>query len=164
MMVITNYINDDMEEFNLCLKDLLNHQLVQSMENYSHHAQVSCLEHSLTVAYYSFLWSKKFGLNYRQAARGALLHDFFLYDWHYTKLEQGLHGFEHPHIALKNAKKHFQLTQREQDMIVKHMWPLTLKLPKYRESWIVTIADKYCSLMETINPTHKPVKLNFNEE
>ena len=36
------------------------------------------------------------------------------------------------------------------DIIVKHMWPLTVTLPKYRESYIVTLADKYCATSEML--------------
>lgn len=37
----------------------------------------------------------------------------------------------------------------------KHMWPLTISaVPMCREAWIVTMADKWCSLMETFH-VHK---------
>ncbi len=42
------------------------------------------------------------------------------------------------------------MTARERDIIKKHMWPLTVVPPMCREAWIVTTADKYCSLMETL--------------
>ena len=69
-----------------------------------------------------------------------------------------LHGFTHPGTALKNAKKDFRLTPREQDIIKKHMWPLTVIPPMCREAWIVTAADKYCSLMETLHLHGKKTK------
>ena len=44
---------------------------------------------------------------------------------------------------------------REKDIIKKHMWPLTISaVPMCREAWIVTMADKWCSLMETFH-VHK---------
>ncbi|MDE7205798.1 MAG: phosphohydrolase, partial [Lachnospiraceae bacterium] len=61
-----------------------------------------------------------------------------------------LHGFFHPGRALRNAKKEYRLTKRQADIIKKHMWPLTVVPPMCREAWIVTTADKYCSLMETL--------------
>ena len=54
----------------------------------------------------------------------------------------------HPKIALKNAKEHFDIDKREEDMIVKHMWPLTIKLPKYAESYVIVAIDKYAAMME----------------
>ena len=53
-------------------------------------------------------------------------------------------------IALKKAQKEYDLTDREKDIIKKHMWPLTVVPPLCREAWIVTTADKYCSLLETL--------------
>ena len=54
----------------------------------------------------------------------------------------------HPEIALKNAKEHFEIGKREEDMIVKHMWPLTIKFPKYAESYVIVIIDKYTAALE----------------
>jgi uncharacterized protein len=66
-----------------------------------------------------------------------------------------LHGFYHPGRALHNAQKEYHLTPREKDIIKKHMWPLTISaVPMCREAWIVTMADKWCSLMETFH-VHK---------
>ena len=39
---------------------------------------------------------------------------------------------------------------RERDVIAKHMFPLTLRPPRFRESWIVCLADKWCPLEETL--------------
>ena len=39
----------------------------------------------------------------------------------------------------------------EKDIILKHMWPVTIKLPKYKESYIVSSVDKYCALAESLN-------------
>ncbi|MFY9177797.1 MAG: hypothetical protein WBI74_09250 [Caldicoprobacterales bacterium] len=137
-------------EYKECISDLISHDLVISMRNYRHHGDVNCLEHSLYVSYTSFRICKKLGLDYRSAARGGLLHDFYLYDWHIGKPYKGLHGFIHPDIALQNAVKYFSLNNIEKDIIKKHMWPLTLKLPKYNETFVVLMVDKYCAIMELI--------------
>lgn len=136
------------EEYMECIYELLQHEVVKSMKNFIQHGDINCLEHSLYVSYCSYLICKRLGLDFRSAARGGLLHDFFLYDWHTGKPYRGLHGFIHPHIALQNANKYFSLTDREKDIIQKHMWPLTLDLPRYKESFVVLLADKYCASME----------------
>jgi len=138
-----------------CISDLIKHDSVRSMKNYIQHGHTNCLEHSLYVSYTSFIICKRLGLDYRSAARGALLHDFFLYDWHEKGNSEGLHGFSHPRVALRNAKRHFIVSQLEQDIIMKHMWPLTLSPPSKRESWVVTFSDKYCTIMETIKLENK---------
>ena len=145
------------KKFEMCINDLSENIEVNSMEQFIHHGNTSCFEHSKSVAYISDLVCKKLGLDYNSAARGGLLHDFYLYDWHIKSSHVGLHGFNHPHIASKNAQKYFSLNKIEIDIIEKHMWPLTFKLPKYKESFVVLLVDKYCSFFEIIqfrNKTH----------
>ena len=81
---------------------------------------------------------------------GALLHDYFLYDWHKERKGKHIHGFTHPAEALKNASEDFELNAVEADIIRKHMFPLNLKPPKYKESALVCLADKLSALEETI--------------
>lgn len=138
------------EEYKKCISDLMQNEIVWSMGSFVQHSNITCLEHCIYVSYISYFVCRHLGLDYCSAARGGLLHDFFLYDWHITKTENGLHGFTHPYTALRNANKSFDLTDLEKDIIVKHMWPLTIKLPKYKESFIVSFVDKYCAFMEII--------------
>jgi uncharacterized protein len=120
------------------------------------HGDMTVNSHCINVAKYSLAISDKLakmGISCKrnELVRGALLHDYFLYDWH-KHPDVGitnLHGFRHPQRALENAEKEYNLTPRERDIIVKHMWPLTVLPPTCREAWIVTTADKWCSLLET---------------
>ena len=85
----------------------------------------------------------------------GLIHDLFLYDWRNSskllKLD-GMHAFVHPKIALKNASQLFDLTDKEKDIIVKHMWPVTfLSFPRYPESFIITLVDKYSTIQESLS-------------
>lgn len=136
-------------EFEKCIRDLLQNESVQKMKQFRHHRNTNCFDHSLSVSYYSFLLCKYLGYDYISAARGGLLHDLFLYDWrtHQTGRLWKKHAFIHPYIALENAKI-FNLNKIEKDIIEKHMWPLTLKPPRYVESIIVCIVDKYSALLE----------------
>lgn len=118
------------------------------------HGNISVRQHTIRVAQCSVQICNRLKLpcDRRAMIRGALLHDFFLYDWHdkeHVKISH-LHGIYHPGIALQNAEAEFELSDIERDIIKKHMWPLTIVPPVCREAWVVTIADKYCSLMETI--------------
>ncbi|ATW26439.1 HD family phosphohydrolase [Candidatus Formimonas warabiya] len=137
-------------EYHKCISDLIENDIVWAMSGFKHHGNITCLEHSVHVSYKSFLMCKSLGLDYRSAARGGLLHDLFLYDWHRTKPAQGWHGLVHPLIALENANKNFSLNKIEKDIIIKHMWPLTMNLPRYKESFIVLLVDKYCALVESM--------------
>ena len=83
--------------------------------------------------------------------RGALLHDYFLYDWH-DKDHPKRHGWKHASIALENAADDFSINPVEADMIKKHMFPFNLTaVPRYRETVILTVADKVCSFKETFS-------------
>ncbi|AWI03204.1 HD domain-containing protein [Clostridium drakei] len=138
------------KEYGKCVYDVIHHEMIISMKNYIQHGNTNCFEHSIYVSYISYMICKRLGLDFQSAARGGLLHDFFLYDWHMKRPQKGLHGFIHPNIALQNATKYFKLNDNEKDIIQKHMWPLTITLPRYKESFVVLCADKYCTLMETL--------------
>lgn len=144
-------INDKIEFFKI-INDITSNGTVQKMKNYRQHCNTSCYEHCLHVAYYSYCISKKLGLDYVSTARAAMLHDLFLYNWRkkYRDVElPGLHAFVHPKIALKNATELFELNKKERDIIVKHMWPVTISFPKYSESYIVSLMDKYSAVRES---------------
>ena len=93
------------------------------------HGVTRCLLHSIAVAYYcdrlaGYLQALRF--RRRQLLRGALLHDYFLYDWHDPDPSHRLHGFHHPCRALGNAPfKISAWTRWEQNIILRHMFPLT---------------------------------------
>ena len=134
-------------------EDILNSANFQRTKEHIQHGNMTVNEHCINVAKTSLMIKKKLHItcNQRDLVRDALLHDYFLYDWHKKDLKNPhkLHGFYHPGRALRNAKKEYVLTKRQEDIIKKHMWPLTVVPPMCREAWIVTAADKYCSLMET---------------
>ncbi|MFZ7119323.1 MAG: HD domain-containing protein [Eubacteriaceae bacterium] len=113
------------------------------MKNIIHHDE-SVFHHSLEVAYLSFVMARKLNLDVVSTVRGALLHDFYLYKFNkrtwkifYTAC---MHIFDHPKIAYDNAQKYFEINKIEKDIILKHMFPFGI--PIYRESWIVSLADK----------------------
>jgi len=135
-------------EFYDCIKELLEIEDVKNLDKYVQHFNTSRLQHSINVSYYTFLACKKLGLDYRSGARGALLHDLYLYDWRQERQPEGYHAKAHPKVALRNAKKNIELNQIEIDAIVKHMWPLTFERPRYKEALLVCMLDKYCALLE----------------
>ena len=153
----------DQEEYRAIIHALFEHPMVQSMEAYIQHSNISCLEHCLFVSYVSFWICKRLGFDYIAAARAGLLHDFFLYDWHMKGERKGLHGFTHPHASLQNALRFFAINEIERDIIIKHMWPLTLSLPRYRETWVVLLVDKYCATLEFFRLNNKETMLRLIE-
>ena len=138
--------------------DILSSEKFQSTRVHVQHGSIPVHRHCIDVAKHALLLSRalRIQVNEKEMIRGALLHDYFLYDWHDKDVRpEGLHGYRHPAAALKNASSDYKLTAREKDIIRSHMWPLTLtKIPHCREAWIVSAADKYCSLLETLKLRH----------
>jgi len=132
-------------------QDILFAPGMQQEKEFMQHGKVSVFEHSVGVALVCLMLAKKTGwkVDTRSLVRGSLLHDYFLYDWHDPHPEVGLHGFTHAGIAMENACRDFDLNEIEKDMIVRHMFPLNLKPPRYRESIILCIADKMAAACET---------------
>lgn len=120
-------------------------------DKFIQHGNTSVKQHVIMVTLLALNLSEKLHIkvNKKDLIRGALLHDYYLYDWHDKKLKD-LHGIYHPRRALKQALKEFELTEHEIDIIMKHMFPLTLRPPRYREAVLVCIADKICAWGETI--------------
>lgn len=129
------------------------------------HGNVTVFEHSVNVAQASLKISKKLHIKIDEESmiKIALLHDYFLYDWH-DKKHPKLHGFRHGTFAAKNADRDFGLTEKEYKAIKSHMFPLTiLRIPTSREAFVLTLADKYCAAKESID-TRKNRKILKRQE
>ena len=85
----------------------------------------------------------------------------YFYDWRRPNALRGYHPLWHALVACDNAKKEFGLNEVEQDAVKKHMWPCIINFPKYKESYIVSFADKFCAVLEFadgINAVKKVIK------
>lgn len=140
-----------------CVKELLESDEVKELDSFSQHLNTSRLQHSINVSYYSYLLCKHLNFDYKSAARAGLLHDLYLYNRHIQKFEES-HTVYHPKEALKNAKKIAELNKIEEDAILKHMWPLCDGAPRYKESVVVTIVDKYCATAEILKQINSSFK------
>lgn len=136
------------------LSDIMSEKHVLDMKNFIQHGSISTYSHCESVAKLSYDINRKLSLHsdLRTLLVGAMLHDFYLYDWHKGGGENtGLHGFRHAERACLNAEKYFFINDDIRHVIYCHMWPLNLKrLPLSREAWIVCIADKCVSIHETL--------------
>ncbi len=144
-------------EFTSIIIDILNNNEYKKLDLYTQHLNTSRLQHCINVAYYTYKMSKSLKLDYISATRGAMLHDFFVYDW------QEVHSFNehknmHPKVSLENAKKYFEINNIMEDCILNHMWPATNTKPKTMEGHIVQIADKYSATVEVSKQSYRFVK------
>lgn len=104
--------------------------------------------HSVKVAYLSYITSKIMGADTKSAIRAGMLHDFFLErDDENIKTSTKM-LVNHPSIAKKNAVNYFGVNEKEQNIIESHMFPFSSVVPRSKEAWIVSICDKMVSAFE----------------
>lgn len=134
-------------------EDVLDSEQMQSLRNFMQHGSVTRYEHSLSVCYLALRIADRFKIQVdrRSMVRGALLHDFYMYDWYDPKNLRPLHGFTHAKEALHTAEAIFELNEIESDVIKKHMFPLNIALPRYKETVIVSLADKVSATLESFH-------------
>jgi len=140
----------DDNEYLSIIDSIIKNEEFDKMNNIKHH-NTTRMDHSLKVSYYSYVIAKSLKLDYKETARGGLLHDFYLntvFEQKKVKDKIKLYTISHPKDAVKNAKNNFDISEKEEDIIRSHMFPVDFKIPKYAESWIVSIVDKGLSFNE----------------
>ena len=145
----------DINEFYNIVDEYINHPKVLEMKEFKHHG-ILRYDHCFRVAYHTYKITKKLHLNYQSATKAAMLHDFF------TNEVEDLNNIQkyrkHSKVAVENAKKYFGLTEMEEDIISKHMFPITFTPPKYLEGWVVDIVDDITSVYEKGYATKKSIR------
>lgn len=157
MNLIPEFCKDDLEYLAI-IEDLLGCDRLVQMNDIVHHYHSTRLRHSFYVSYVSYKIAKNRGWNSQAVARAGLLHDFFLENrQEIADMNEGSHSEVHPKIALKNARQLTELTELEEDIILSHMFMTCMKSPRprFRESWIVSMMDKYCAINEFLTPAHR---------
>ena len=147
-----NEISNNIEYLYL-VKDILENKDFSKLNNSNHHG-ISRLEHSMRVSYFSYKISKFLKLNYVDATRGGLLHDFYFDKENKNFTETVKEAFVHPDKAVIEASNHFVINDKQEDIIKSHMFPYCLykmTVPKYAESWVVSLVDKSVATYEFVN-------------
>ena len=128
-------------EFVDITQDILDNKEFNKLKEITHHG-MNRYDHSFRVALVSYSITKSLRLDYTKTARAALLHDFFLEENVGEKTSTRIKTlFKHPTYAVENSSKYFNLSDLEKDIITTHMFPISFKIPKYLESWIVDLVD-----------------------
>ena len=154
---INQMVSTVVEELNITTRFL-------ETKEYMQHGHISVYEHCIEVAYTSCYLAARFKIDvdYWSMIRGALLHDYFLYDWHIAgDNSHHFHGFTHPKRAFLNALHDVDLNFVECNIILRHMFPLTFVPPMRREAWLVCLADKMGATKETLHFTHTDAAVKY---
>ena len=134
------------QEFESIVNDILINNEFKELDNELHHG-ISRMGHCIRVAKGTYRVTKTFNMNYKSATRAALMHDFYTDKDLETK--NGFTAlFDHPTKAAEIASKYYNLTSLERNIIESHMFPFGYKMPKYKESWIVSLVDKTVAVYE----------------
>ena len=161
MDIITE--NKSIEKYIELTGDLLSDELVKSMADYHHHKEVTTHFHSVFVSYSVLKVCE--ALKHKRTeeiVRAALLHDFYLYEW-YTEKHEEYHIWYHPKESVKNIKKHFgSLSKMQENMILSHMFPTCVELPKSSGAWILTLCDKRCATADYLKTSKRFIPI-YNE-
>lgn len=134
------------KEFEYLIKDIENNNNFKELDNEFHHG-ISRYGHSYRVAKGVYKITKKLGMNYEEATRAALMHDFY-FDYQLEDNTPMKNLVAHQNMAVLNASKHYELSDMQKNMIESHMFPLSKVLPKYKESICLTIVDKAVAIYE----------------
>ena len=150
-----------LKEFIPLVRDILYSEEFCKMKSYRHHIRATLYDHSVKVAYLCFKHHKRFGtkMDVEELVRGALLHDYYLYDLHDEGKAHRFHWFKHPNRALKNALERYPyLTKAQQDMIKHHMFPFTPTPPKTKAGWLVCFYDKVAAITDRFGTNKRITK------
>ncbi len=139
------------KEFIALVWDILRSPEFKQMKKYRSHRNSTLYDHSVKVAYLCFKHHKRWGMkmDIAEFVRGALLHDFYLYDLHGDGQAHNFHWFRHPRVSLENAlSKYPTLTKAQRDMIKRHMFPLTPYPPRTKAGWLICFYDKVAAVTD----------------
>jgi len=124
------------------------------------HGKTTRFSHCVSVAYYSLMIAArlKIPFNAKSLVTGGLLHDYYLYDWREMRITHLKNSYIHPKVAAHNAVRDYAVSELEENIIARHMFPITPIPPKHWEGLIVCVTDKICGLAETFGISKAPLK------
>jgi uncharacterized protein len=141
--------NKQKEDFNSLVQDIIDNKRFNKLNKELHHG-ITRYEHSMRVARWTYKITNLLNMKYKKdVTRAALLHDFYINEDLVSENGASKLG-EHPSVALKNSKKHFNISSLQADIIKTHMFPCNFDVPKYKESWLVSLIDKAVSTYEML--------------
>lgn len=128
----------------------LHNEKILKMKEISMHRGSNCYIHSFKVTKLAI----KRALRHKKGDLyvilvGAILHDYYLYDWRIERDKMKHHLSSHPFAAAENATRDFNIPPKIKKVIESHMWPVNFtEFPKSKEARIISNADKAIYIKE----------------
>jgi len=144
---------EDIQKYQELYESLYNDPRILRLKDIQQHRGSNTYYHILKVTRTAYRYARRslMHVNYEDLITGAMLHDYFLYDWRKDRSKLKRHGHRHPKIAKANAIRDFQVNKRVQNIIVSHMWPINcFHFHTCLEGHLVSLADKSVSIREAL--------------
>ena len=134
-------------------QSFLNDEKILRMKDIPMHRGSNCYFHSFKVAKLAIKRSLRHKeVNLEVVLIGAILHDYYLYDWRQDRSKLKKHGHRHPYIASENASRDFDVSPTIKKVIETHMWPINIgDFPDTKEARIVANADTRVAFVEALS-------------
>lgn len=156
-MNLMNKIYND-KEFMKYANPVLSHNEFLKTKEIVHHGNTR-YNHSVRVAYFSYKLSNAIGGDTSSVVRAGALHDFFLERDDRNIASETKMLIKHPSIAKENAKYYFGINDKEKNIIESHMFPISNRVPKSKEAWIVSLCDKIVAIGEVASNAKSQVSV-----
>ena len=157
---------NEKEKLENIYQTFLNDERILKMKEIPMHRGSNCYEHSFKVAKRAIRNSLRLfrkNIDLEVVLIGAILHDYYLYDWRSDRSLRKGHAKNHERIASENASRDFDIPMEIKKVIESHMWPFNIKcFPNTREARIVSLADKSVASLEAF--TSKKYKKKKREK
>ncbi len=147
-MELTATLKNELESI---YNSLLNDERVLQMKSIPMHKGSNCYIHSFKVAKRAIKVALKYKkeLKLKALLYASILHDYYLYDWRVDKSKRSKHLYTHAELAVKQAKRDFEISDEIAEIMISHMWPVDLKYyPHTKEAKILVNADNYVATKE----------------
>lgn len=154
---------EEKNELEAIYKSFFGDERIKRMQSIPMHRGSNCYIHSFKVAKLAVKRALRHkSIDLKTLLLGAILHDYYLYDWRTEKDKKMSHCASHPKVSIANAVKDFDIPTSVQNIIRTHMWPFNLdEFPNTKEGRILTLADKSVFWREVF--TSKKHKIKNNE-
>ena len=148
-MVVTDAQKEELESI---YQSFLHDERILKMQEITMHRGSNCYIHSFKVAKLAIKRALRHHKgNLYTILIGAILHDYYLYDWRIERDKMRKHLSTHPYTAAENAERDFGIHESIKKVIQSHMWPVNFTdFPKTKEARIISNADKTIYLKEIV--------------